>query len=407
MLADRVAARRGGDVERAEWPGWREAISRSGMGRSSAGVHVTVERALGVTSWYSGVRYLTESVAGLPVHTYRDGAEGMRSRRIDPPWLVRPDDGVPRFSLIEHWMMSLLHRGNAYGYKVRDAMGRVVGLRPVHPDRVKVGRASDGSKVFKIGDAPYTAREILHIPGLSYDGVSGLDPINLHRSSLGVAAAADEFAGQFFNQGDHTRAYIAVPQTLTEDQANETKRQWERFHRGMQNAHELGVLGNGAEYRTVGLDPEQTQLLETRRFEVTEVARLLRIPPHKLYDLERATFSNIEHQSIEAVVDSIRPWVVRIEAHINFDPDLLPGRNQFIEFELEGLLRGDTATRYAAYAQAVGRPWMPGNEARRLENLPPLPGLDVVAEQGNAPASQFDIHPPGSQPDHPQEVPAP
>ena len=229
--------------------------------------------------------------------------------------------------------------------------------------------------------------------------MSGLDPINLHRSALGVAAAADEFAGQFFNQGDHTRAYIAVPQTLTEEQANETKRQWERFHRGMANAHELGVLGNGAEYRTVGLDPEQTQLLETRRFEVTEVARLLRIPPHKLYDLERATFSNIEHQSIEAVVDSIRPWVVRIEAHINFDPDLLPGRGQFIEFELEGLLgatpppgtpptprpsvaRGCSATRPAAWRTS------PAGRSRCGRRAGQRPGLAV-------------------QPDQPQEVPAP
>lgn len=398
MLADRVAARLDrGDAERSEYSQrWREALSRTGSTRS-AGVNVTVERALGVTGWYSGVRYLTEAVAGLPVHTYRTALGGDRSRRADPPWLASPDAGVPRFSLVEHWMMSLLHRGNAYGYKVRDAVGRVMGMRPVHPDRVKVGRADDGTKMFKIGDLPYTAREVLHIPGLSYDGVCGLDPISLHRSALGVAAAADEFSGRFFDQGDHTRAYLAIQQTLTAEQANELKSQWESFHRGMQNAHELGVLGNGAEYRTVGLDPEQTQLLETRRFEVTEMARILRVPPHKLYDLERATFSNIEHQSIEAVTDSIRPWVVRLEAHINFDPDLVPGRGQFIEFELEGLLRGDTATRYAAYSSAVGRPWMLGNEARRLENMPPLPELDEVAQQGNAPSSQFD---------QPQEVPA-
>ena len=191
---------------------------------------------------------------------------------------------------------------------------------------------------------------------------------------------------------------------LTQDQATDLTDQWAKFHRGMAHAHELGVLGNGAEYRTVGLNPEQTQLLETRQFEVTEIARLLRIPPHKLYDLTRATFSNIEHQSIEAVVDSIRPWVVRIEAHVNNDPDLLPGRGQFVEFELEGLLRGDTATRYAAYSSAVGRPWMLGNEARRLENMAPLPELDSVAEQGNAPAAQFDH--PQEQADHPQEVPS-
>jgi HK97 family phage portal protein len=389
MLSDRVAARRGAEVERAESTTWRESLSRVAVGRGFAGVNVTVDRALGVTAWYSGVRYLTDSVAGLPVHTYRDSM-GTRTRRADPLWLTAPDDGVPRFSLIEHWMMSLLHRGNAYGFKRRDGMGRVVGLRPIHPDRVKVGRSDDGTKVFKIDNGAFTSREILHIPGLSYDGVSGLDPLSIHRDALGVAAAADEYAGRAFGAGDHLRAYIAIPQTLNEEQANEIKGQWERFHKGMQNAHELGVLGNGAEYRTVGLDPEQTQMLETRQFEVSEVSRMLRVPPHKLYDLSRATFSNIEHQSIEAVVDSIQPWVVRIEAFVNDDPDLLPGRGQFIEFSLEGLLRGDTATRYEAYSKAVGRPWMQGNEARRLENLPPLPELDAVAEQGNAPAAQFE-----------------
>ena len=400
MLADRVTARLGrDDAERSEYSqSWRERLTRPGSTRSTAGVDVTPERALGVSAWYSGVRYLTESVAGLPVHTYRDISDGTRSRRVDPTWMTAPDTGVTWFALVEHWMMSLLHRGNAYAAKRRDPVGRVVGLRPVHPDRVKLGQASDGTKVFKIADVPYTAREILHIPGLSYDGVGGLDPLSLNRSSIGVAAAADEFAGQFFNQGDHTRAYISLPQQINQEQADDLKRQWERFHRGMANAHELGVLGNGAEYRTVGLDPEQTQLLETRRFEVTEVARILRIPPHKLYDLERATFSNIEHQSIEAVVDSIRPWVVRLEANINADPDLVPGRSQFVEWQLEGLLRGDTATRYAAYSSAVGRPWMLGNEARRLENMPPLVGLDTVAEQGNAPAAQFA---------QPQEVPVP
>lgn len=302
--------------------------------------------------------------------------------------MTSPDDGVPWYSLVEHWMMSLLHRGDGFAYKRRDQVGRVTGLRAVHPDRVKVGRTAD-TKIFEIDKKPYTSREILHIPGLSYDGLRGLDPLRLHSRSLSVAADADEFAGSFFSQGDHTRAYISVEETLTDDDAAYLKGQWERFHKGMSNAHELGVLGNGAKYNTVGLDPEQTQLLETRQFEISEMSRLLRIPPHKLYDLSRATFSNIEHQAIEAVTDSIRPWVLRMEAHINNDPDLIPGRGQFVEFQLEGLLRGDTAARYDAYAKAVGGPWMVGNEARRLENLGPLDGLDDVYPAANAPPEAF------------------
>lgn len=385
MLADRIAGR---EASRADGLGHMIENTPYGRRRSHAGVTVGVERALGLTAWWSGVRYLAETVASLPAHSYRDHAE-VRSRRADPPWMAQPDDDMPWFALIEFWMMSLLHRGNAYAFKVRNLNGQVIGLRPLHPDRVRVGK-TDGVKVFRIdGDLQngYTSREILHIPGLSYDGVLGLDPLRVHADSLGVIAAADEFAGRFFGQGDHTRAYISVPEALSDDEAKATKAQWQRFHSGMMNAHELGVLGNGATYNTVGLDPEQTQLLETRRFGVTEVARILRVVPHKLYDLERATFSNIEHQSIEAVVDGVRPWVVRIEAFVNFDPDLMPGPQQKIEFNIDGLLRGDMKTRYEAYSSAVGRPWMSGNEARRFENQAPVAGLDEIAPPANASAA--------------------
>jgi len=384
MLADRIAGR---EVARQ---GLQEMIANAPFGRrtSVAGVQVGVERALGLTAWWSGVRYLAETVASLPAHAYRDSA-GVRSQRADPPWMSAPDDDMPWFGLVEFLMMSLLHRGNAFAYKTRNLDGQVVGLQPIHPNRVRVGKTG-GVKVFRVdGDTGrgYTSREILHIPGLSYDGVLGLDPLRVHADSLGVVAAADEFAGRFFHQGDHTRAYISVPEALSDVEAKVIKEQWERFHAGMLNAHELGVLGNGAEYRTVGLDPEQTQLIETRQFGVTEIARILRVVPHKLYDLENATYSNIEHQAIEAVVDGVRPWVVRIESFMNFDLDLLPGPMQKIEFNIDGLLRGDMKTRYEAYASAVGRPWMSANEARRYENQQPVDGMDEIAPPANASAA--------------------
>lgn len=347
--------------------------------RTKAGVSVGPMGALGISAWWRGVRYLTETVAGLPAHTYRDQG-GLRSRRVDPPWRTKPDVETPWFALVEQWMMALLHKGNAYAFKLRDAQGRVVGLRALHPDRVVVGQASDGTKVFKLDgreDFGYTTREVLHIPGLSYDGVCGLNPIQAHAETLGLVKAADEYAARSFGQGSHLRAYISLPQKLSTPEADELKARWELFHSGMANASSFGVLGNGAEYKTVSLDPQQAQLLETRKYNVTEVARILGVVPHKLYDLERATYSNIEHQAIEAVTDGIVPWVVRIEAWINFDPDL-HADGTFTEFSIEGLLRGDTATRYEAYNKAVGGPWMFGNEARRLENLPPVPGLDKV-----------------------------
>ncbi len=364
--------------------------------RTKAGVTVGPRRALGISAWYRGVSYLTNTLASLPMHTYRTVGDS-RSRRAAPLWLERPDGELPRFGLVEQWMMALLHKGNAFNFKIRSGSGQVVGLRPLHPDRVKVGLSSDGTKVFQLDnrdDIGFTRREILHIPGLGDDGLVGLNPIQYHAESLGLVTAADEYAARYFGKGAHLRAYISLPGTIEPDQADRLKAQWERFHSGI-NADEFGVLGNSAEYKTISLDPQQTQLLETRKFGVTEIARILGVTPHKLYDLERATFSNIEHQAIESVTDSIRPWAVRIEAYVNFDRDLLAGvdpvRN-FVEFELDGLLRGDLKSRNEAHLASTGRPWRTTNEIRRLDNQPPLPGGDVLI----APLNYGPVNPDGS-----------
>lgn len=356
----------------------------SGTGsRSRAGVTVTAHRALGLTAWYSGVRFLSEGVAFLPVHTYRKSGLGdseSKDRRAAPSWMVSPDVEMPWQGLVEHWMMSLLHRGNAFAFKIRDGVGRVSGLREIHPDRMQTVIAPDNRKRFVLdGDVEnlLTTRDVLHIPGLAYNGRVGLNPIAVHTESLGGIAAADEYSQRWFGQGTHLGGLISVPEQLSKKQADDLRSEWDRFHQGLREAHQTGVLGNGARYERISLSAADAQLIESRQFGIAEVSRILRIPPHKLYELSRSTNNNIEHQSIEAVTDGLQPWVERIEAWVNFDPDLLP-RGNFIEFQLEGRLRGDTATRYEAYQRAVGGPWMAMNEARRLENLPTVPGGDEV-----------------------------
>jgi HK97 family phage portal protein len=381
--AERAAVRAADPVTLEEF-GYLLGQTRGNSFRTKAGVNVGPRGALGISAWWRGTRYLTETISGLPVHTYRDTGD-VRSKRADPAWMQKPDIDTPWYALIEHWLMSELHKGNAYAFKLRDPLGRVTGLRPLHPDRVVPGRSSDGVKMFQVDgrdDVGYTSREILHIPGLSYDGVCGLNPIQAHAETLGLVKAADEYAARHFGQGSHLRAYLSLPQKLTTSEADALKARWERFHSGMANASEFGVLGNGAEYKTVSLDPQQTQLLETRQFNVTEIARILGVVPHKLYDLSNATYTNIEHQAIESVTDGIVPWVQRFEAWINFDPDLMRAGN-FIEWQIEGLLRGDTASRYEAYSKAVGVPWMAKEEARRLENLPPEPTTGEIASPLN------------------------
>lgn len=345
-----------------------------------AGVTVTEQTSLEVTAWWSGVRYISETVAGLPAPVFRRLADGNRSARALPGWRRNPHPSTTWQSIVEVIVLSLIHRGNAFVWKDRNELGQVVGLTPLHPSRVRFGLDRDEAKWFQVTTAtgeriPATSREILHIPGLTWDGFFGVDAIRYFAAELGTTRAADEYAAAFYSGADHLRGYISMPQALAEDEIKRLKIQWERFHRGLANAHEFGVLGNGATYDTIGLDAEQTQLLETRQFGVSGVARMLRLPPHKLYDLSRATFSNIEQQAIEATTDGIRPWTQRIEWAVNADPDLMRPRN-FLEFNLEGLLRGDTEARFTAYDTAIKGGWMAPAEVRRLENQPPVEGLD-------------------------------
>jgi HK97 family phage portal protein len=384
MLADRVAARAAA-VRNAADPVTLEEFgallgqTNTATARSRAGTTVSPQRALGISAWYSGVRYISEVMAGLPVHRFRRLPGDGRERRSSPLWMTTPDVELPWYALVEFWLMSLLHRGNAFAFKIRNAAGQVIGLREIHPDRVTVGQAPDGTKRFVIDDDDrlWTTREILHIPGLAYDGRVGMNPIRCSADALGAVAATDEYAARFFTNNTNLGGIISVEHAMSRDEAKALKAEWEDFHQGILNAHRTGVLSKGARYDRVTLNAEDSQLIEARQYGVAEIARLLRLPPHKLYELSRATFSNIEHQSIEAITDGIQPWAERIEAHINFDRDLTPP-NMYHEFALEGRLRGDTKSRYEAHTSAVGGPWKTVNESRREENLAPVEGGDVV-----------------------------
>jgi HK97 family phage portal protein len=388
MLADRVRAKQAApkDIVRAdpvtlEEFGYLLGQERGVSVQTKAGVTIGPKRALGITAWYSGVRWIAEQIAGLPCPTYRDNPDG-RQRRSDASWKRQPGPETPWFALIEFFLMSLLHKGNAYGFKQRSMSGQVQWLIPVHPDRVKVGQASDGSKVFEIDHVPYTSREILHIPGLSYDGVVGLNPIEYNAEALGVVAAANESAGRSFGAGSGVDAWVTVPKALTMEQADTLKAQWDKHHKGLVNAHELAILSGGAEYHTIGLNPEQSQLLESRKYGVTEVARMLRLTPQRLYDLERATFSNIEHQAIMDVQDGILPWCRRLEEWIRFDRDLTAPRT-FHEFNVDGLLRGDFKTRMEGYQLAVQGGFETPEGVRDRENWPRIEGSNVLFQPLN------------------------
>lgn len=384
-LLDRIAATTAPALEavtRAADPVTMEEFGyllagRGSANRSKSGVAVGPLRVLGITAWGSGVRYLSETVSGLPWHHYLKLADDERQRREPFPWMARPDLEQHWLGLVEHWMMSLLHHGNGYAFKVRNVAGQVVGLRELFPDRITVGVAPDGRKRFLVDHDPtvFTTREILHIPGLAYNGRIGLNPIRQFGDALGSVAAADDYAGRWFAGGTHVGGLISVPQELTQGEADRLRVEWDAFHAGLVNAHKTAVLSKGAKYERISLTAADAQLLETRQYGIAEIARILRITPHKLYDLTHATFSNVEHLAIEASGDSIAPWVRRIEAAINADTDLVPP-GHYVEASLEGMLRGDSVQRAAFYTAGINAGWLTPGMAARLENKPSPPELD-------------------------------
>lgn len=353
--------------------------SASSTGRSRSGVAVTDRSLMGSTAWNRGVRYLTASVSGLPWHHYMRLPDDARERRAAPPWLTQPDREQTWRGCVEYVMVSLLHKGNAFLFKLRNPnTDQVTGLREIHPDRITTGIAPDGTKRFLIDRDPreWTTREILHIPGLVIDGGRfGCNPIRVLANAMGVVLAGDEYAGRFYS-ASNLGGIISYPgPPLAGDEAAALLAEWDAFHAGLERAHKTGVLSGGATYNRIALNAEEAQLLQTRTFGVTEVARAIGLAPHKLYDLSRATFSNIEHQSIEVMTDSIRPFAILIEDAINHDRDLvLPGH--YIEASLEGLLRGDSAAIAASLTAGVNGGWLSPYTAARIQNLPSPPELD-------------------------------
>lgn len=358
-------------------------LARGSTATTTSGVAVGEKAALGLTAWYSGVRYLSETVGFLPLHTYTEtvvGDKRIKRRSADPLWMPKPSPLMTRSVWLERCVVAIIHRGNAYAWKIRDHIGRVVGLNWIDPDDVvAVGEdVDDGRKLFQVktrtGVRVFTEFDVWHQPGFGTHPLVGMSAMDLHRESLGTAIAAEQYAARYYSQGIHLGSWIQLTKPMKKTDAGELEKDFSDFHRGLMNAHSLAVLSEGAEYKTVDLKAEDAQLLQSRQYGVTEVARILRIPPHKLYDLTRATFSNIEHQSIESVVDSIRPWCLRFEDGIN-TTDLV-GTNRKVEFVLEGLLRGDTASRMTAYASAINVGIYSPNEVRELENRPPYDGGD-------------------------------
>ena len=371
------------------------------FGGTTSGKPVNEHTAMQMTAVYSCVRILAEAVAGLPLHLYKYTASGSKEKALSHPlYFVLHDEPNPEMSSFvfrETLMTHLLLWGNAYAQIIRNGKGEVIALYPLMPNRMSVDRDYSGALYYTYtrysDEAPtmngmtVTLRpsDVLHIPGLGFDGLVGYSPIAMAKNAIGMAIACEEYGAKFFANGAAPGGVLEHPGTIKDPQ--KVRDSWNAAYQGSSNSHRVAVLEEGMKYQSIGISPEQAQFLETRKFQINEIARIFRVPPHMVGDLEKSSFSNIEQQSLEFVKYTLDPWVIRWEQAISrslLRPD--EKKLYFAKFNVDGLLRGDYVSRMNGYATARQNGWMSANDIRELENLdriPPELGGDLYLINGN------------------------
>ncbi len=349
------------------------------FGPTPSGKTVNERTAMATSAVYACVRVLSETIASLPLHVYRRTGQGKEKAIEHNLYYLLHDEPNPEmtsFVFRETLMGHLLLWGNAYAQIIRDGRGRVIGLYPLLPDRMDVGRTKEGDLYYRYlkEGREYLLRreEVLHVPGLSFDGLVGCSPIAMAKNAIGMALATEEYGSRLFANDARPSVVLEHPGLLKDPE--KIRDSWNKIYRGSENAHKVAVLEEGMSVKTLSMPPEQAQFLETRKFQIEEICRIFRVPPHLVANLERATFSNIEHQSISFVVHTIRPWLVRLEQA--FNKSLFTGREKgelFTSFVVDGLLRGDYESRMKGYAIGIQNGFMSPNDIRSLENMNPIP----------------------------------
>lgn len=360
--------------------------------QSSAGVAVTHETALRQSAVYACVLVISETVAQLPLILYeRKGSRKERalSQRLYGLLHDAPNEFQTSFEWRQMQTAHLCLRGNAYSYISRSVTGEPLELLPMHPDRVEVKQHKDYSLEYRFKDADsvtHTLRQdqVLRLTGLSFDGVNGLSPISYHRESVGTAIAADRHTALSFKNGAKLNGILKREGTFKDlDVAKRVRESWDEAFSG-DNAFKTPLLEDGLEWQQISMNNRDAQYIETRKFQTEDIARIFRVPPHKIGHLERSTNNNIEHQALEFVTDTLMPWLRRWEQAIGRDLlGVTDRRKYFAEFLVDGLLRGDAKSRSEFYASAVQTGWMNRNEVRAKENMNPEDGLDEFLEPMN------------------------
>lgn len=323
----------------------------------------------------------------MPLHIYRytdSGKERVIGHSLYHALHDEPNAEMTSFIFRETLMSHLLIWGNAYAQIIRDGAGRVTALYPLLPNKMEVDRTETGQLVYyynrhseenpnfkETGRILLRSEDVLHIPGLGFDGLIGYSPIALAKNAVGMTLACEEYGASFFANGANPGGVLEHPGILKDPK--KVRDSWNEVYRGTTNAHKVAVLEEGMKYQQIGIPPEEAQFLETRKFQLNEIARMYRIPPHMIGDLDKSSFSNIEQQSLEFVKYTLDPWVIRWEQSLQ-KALLLPQEKKeyFIKLNVDGLLRGDYQSRMTGYATARQNGWMSANDIRELEDLNPI-----------------------------------
>ena len=367
-------------------PPWDDFWFQSIGSLTTAGIRVNADIAFNVSAVYAAVRILSETVAQVPLIVYRRMPNGGKQRAENHPLFDllhnQPNPWQTSFEWREMMTGHLALRGNAYNEIIPGPRGAVDQLIPLNPDRIKIEQLETGRLIYEYTPINGPKRRlnqdsVFHLKGLSSDGLMGISTLTLMRESIGLALATEKYGAGLFTSDGAIRGILKHPGQLTPEGRKNLK---STFSKGA--AGGTALLEEGLSWEKIGMTAEDAQFLMTRKFQINEFARWFNLPPHLLRDLDKATFSNIEQQAIDFVLYSMMPWFRRWEQAITRDLILAP-QTFFAEFLIEGLLRGDTKSRYDAYASAITNGWMTRNEARIKENLNPLPGLDVPLAQAN------------------------
>lgn len=355
---------------------------------TNSGTYVTQEDSLKIGTVYACVRLIADTIASLPVDSFIR-QEGTRQQfRPRPSWLDAPDIGVTKEDHFQQILVSLLLNGNSFTRIIRDEEGEVLALSVLNPQQTEVRRDGNG-RLFYV----YSSRDriedvdMIHIRDLTLPGeLRGKSRIDLVKENLGLARALEEFAARFFGQGSTTSGIIQFPGNLSREQAKNLVDAFEDGHKGLRRSHRPGILFGGATFEKTGVNPNESQFIESRQFSVEEIARIFRVPPSMIGVTTPGaqSYASVEANQLHFLQHTLAPYLAKIESEYSV---LLAGR-AFVRFNTAGLLRGDIAARNASYAQGLNNGYLSVNDVRRFEDMTPINGGDVY----RVPLTNIDIN---------------